>query len=165
MDTVAAKKPAAAGHAHTRWVKERKMKNLLWKIILPIVTFSLGVIVGAPTLYVYGKDYLLMMTGLQPVKYIIWESEEANEPYRNGEKEVARYALEHNAKILEFYSKDKAVDSWGASADLAITYGRLAKLAESDGDKKSADVLFKKAAETYTKRMESGTCTPEKFGI
>lgn len=139
------------------------MKNLLLKVILPIGTFFLGLIVGASLLYVYGKDYLLMMTGLQPVKYIIWESEEANEPYRSGKRYVARYALEHNAKVLEFYSKDKEVDSWGASADLAFTYGRLAKLAEADGDQKSADTLFKKAAETYTRRMKSGTCTPEKI--
>jgi hypothetical protein len=139
------------------------MRNLLLKFILPFVTFFVGVIAGGSLFYTYGKDYLLMITGLQPVKYIIWESEEANEPYRNGNKEVARYALEHNAKILEFYSKDKEVDSWGASADLALTYGRLAKLAEADGDKKSSDALFNKAAETYTKRMESGTCTPEKI--
>ena len=80
-----------------------------------------------------------------------------------GKREVARYALEHNAKILEYYSKDKEIDSWGASADLAFTYARLAKLAEADGDQKSADALFKKAAETYTRQMKSGTCSPEKI--
>jgi hypothetical protein len=139
------------------------MKNIISKIILPIVTFFVGLVVGVTLFYVFGKDYLLMMTGLQPVKHIIWESEEANEPYRSGKRDVARYALEHNAKILEYYSKDKEIDSWGASADLAFTYARLAKLAEADGDQKSADALFNKAAETYTRRMKSGTCSPEKI--
>lgn len=139
------------------------MKKFFSRFVLPIATFFLGVIVGGSLFYAYGKDYFLMITGLQPVKYIIWESEEANGPYRSGSRDVARYALEHNAKILEFYSKEKEVDSWGASADLAITYGRLGKLAEADGDQKNADALFKKAAETYTRRMKSGTCTPEKI--
>ncbi len=139
------------------------MRKFLLKIILPLGTFLIGFILGLSLLHLYGKDYQLLMTGLLPVKFIIWEVEEANEPYHSGKREAARYALEHNAKILEFYSKDKEVDSWGASADLALTYGRLAKLAEADGDQKSADALFKKAAETYTKRMKSGTCTPEKI--
>jgi len=139
------------------------VNKFLSKIILPLITFLIRVIAGGSLFYIYGKDYLLVLTGLQPVKYIIWESEEANEPYRSGKRDVARYALEHNVKILEFYSKDKEVDCWGASADLALTYGRLAKLAAADGDKKRADALLKKAAETYTKRMKSGICTPEKI--
>jgi preprotein translocase subunit SecG len=69
------------------------IKSFLSKIILPLITLFIGLILGISLFYVYGKDYLLMMTGLQPVKYIIWESEEANEPYRGGNKEAARYAL------------------------------------------------------------------------
>lgn len=138
-------------------------KSFLSKIILPLATLFVGLILGIGLFYAYGKDYLLVMIGLQPVKYIIWELEEANVPYRNGNKEVARYALEHNVKILEYFSKEKEVDSWGASADLAITYARLGKLAEADGDKKSAEALFKKAADTYSKRMKTGSCSPEKM--
>jgi hypothetical protein len=144
-------------------MKNMTVKFLFSKIMLPLITFVIGLILGISLFYAYGKDYLLLMTGLQPVKYIIWESEEAVEPYLNGNKEVARYALEHSAKILEHFSKDKEVNSWGATTDLAITYARLGKLAETEGDKKRAGALFSKAAVTYSKQMKTGSCTPDKI--
>jgi hypothetical protein len=154
---------ARTGYLLVEWKENMTLKSFLAKIVLPLVTLFIGLILGISLFYAYGKDFLLVKIGIQPVKYIIWELEEANVPYRNGNKEVARYALEHSAKILEYFSKDKEVDSWGASTDLAITYARLGKLAEADGDKKGAEALFKKAADTFSRRMKSGSCTPEKM--
>jgi hypothetical protein len=131
------------------------VKSFLSKFILPIATLVIGVALGSSiTLYGINKYWIYYM-GLLPVKYIIWESQEAYVPYFEGKTEAAQYALEHNVRVLEYFSKVKEVDSWGASTDLALTYMRLGKLAELKGDKQGADRYFSQGLEQFNKTMKN----------
>jgi tetratricopeptide (TPR) repeat protein len=142
--------------------QEMNIKKIISKILLPGVLLIIGIFLGSGlTLYGVNK-YWLYYIGLLPVKFVVWESEEAYVPYSAGKSEVAEYALEHNARVLEYFSKVKDVDSWGASTDLAFTYMRLGKLAELKGDKEKATAYFQRGLDQYNKNKKD-KCPPEKL--
>ena len=116
-----------------------------------------GVIIGLLISYQYQRTAFKTAYELVTIGFKAWEGVEAMEAYKNDQPETAQYALHHNAKVLEFFYNNKDKDGFpeGTAQDLAITYIRLGKVAQSEGKQKIAEDYFNKGFSVYQKYKQS----------
>lgn len=113
--------------------------------------------IGLLISYQYQRTAFKTAYELVTIGFKAWEGAEAMEAYKNDQPETAQYALHHNAKVLEFFYNNKDKDGFpeGTAQDLAITYIRLGKIAQSEGKQKIAEDYFNKGFSVYQKYKQS----------
>jgi hypothetical protein len=116
----------------------------------------IGVILSVLISYQYQKTFTKTAYEIVTLGFRTWEGTETADAYKNGQREVAHYALLHNAKVLEFFysNSDKDGCPEATAQDLAFTYIRLGKVAQQES-KQEAEEYFNKGFNIYKKFKES----------
>lgn len=116
-----------------------------------------GVILGLLISYQYQRTAFKTAYEVVTIGFRAWEGVEAADAYKNYQPETARYALQHNAKVLEFFYNNRDKDGFpeGTAQDLAFTYVRLGKVAQMEAKKKTAEDYFNKGFSVYQKYKQS----------
>lgn len=119
--------------------------GLRWAVVLLAGAVLGGFVVGwfLREVGAYERDLFRLST-------VQWESEEAMAQYANGDPECAAAFLEHYASVLRFYVDSGAEtifvpDKDDYAVDLAVSYERLARLADATGDAEAAAAWREKA--------------------
>jgi tetratricopeptide (TPR) repeat protein len=126
------------------------IKTIIIKSILPVAALIFGLLIGIFTFIYYMDKH---PESFIPSKYYTWEYDEAHVAYYQGNTDVAQYALEHLASILEYRIAKEREHGWRLSTarDLVFTYVRMGKVAESKGEKEKARKLFDHATEIFNR--------------
>jgi hypothetical protein len=105
-----------------------------------------GFIIGAITTSSIIINSIKTANDLMSLSLRAWEENQAIHAYQSGNHEIARYALNHFADILQFYYDNKSIDGFpeATSQDLAFTYIRLGNLAQSTKKANEAEQFYDK---------------------
>lgn len=127
------------------------------RLLLVIGGIVVGVIIGLLISYQYQHTVFKNAYEIVTIGFKAWEGVEAADAYKNSQPETARYALLHNAKVLEFFYNNRDKDGFpeGTAQDLAFTYIRLGKVAQLENNQKAAEEYFNKGFSVYQKYKQS----------
>jgi hypothetical protein len=88
-----------------------------------------------------------------------WEANQAINAYQSDNPEIARYALNHYADILNYYYDNKSRDGFpeATAQDLAFTYIRLGNISKKTKNAKEAEQFYDRGHAIYKQyRISSG---------
>lgn len=127
------------------------------RLLLLATGMVVGIIIGLLISYQYHRTVFKAAYEIVTIGFKAWEGVEAADAYKNHQPETARYALQHSAKILEFFYNNRDKDKFpeGTAQDLALTYVRLGKVAQREGHQNTAEDYFNKGFSVYQKYKQS----------
>jgi tetratricopeptide (TPR) repeat protein len=130
------------------WLIDRKW---LSKIVIALLSFLVGATLGAAGGVWWTKEGFGISRELGVVYTLASESEVAFEQYLSAKPEVAMYALERFAALLQAYERTdlSTVNKRMITTDLAYTFMRIGIVAERLGESSRASQAYTQALETY----------------
>ena len=122
----------------------------LWVGLRWAVVFLAGAVLGGIVVGWFLREIGTYQRDLFRLSTVLWESEEALDQYAHGDPECAAAFLEHHSSVLRFYVETDTESVLGPgkrvyAVDLAVSYERLARLADAIGDAEAAAAWREKA--------------------